>query len=234
MKFSKSIFPNTFTFGNMLCGFGAIIQSFQGDFETASYLIVLGAICDALDGFVARLVKASSAIGVQLDSLADVITFGVAPSILVYKLSLESLGVWGIIISALLMIAGAYRLARFNVQLVGFDKDYFVGLPIPAQAATTCAFILSSSWVENLLSVEKQFILIPLVILLAYLMVSTIKYDTLPKFTKTSFQKEAPKYLVFFIIVVLTIFMRVNGFFIGMLIFIFYGLIRSFSQKKTN
>ncbi len=226
MKFSKSVFPNTFTFGNMFCGLAAIIQTFQGNFDYAAYLIVLGAILDALDGFVARLVKASSAMGVQLDSLADVITFGVAPSILVYKLSLESLGIWGILISSLLMMGGAYRLARFNVQLVGFDKDVFTGLPIPAQAATICSFILSYSWFENVLSVDKQTILIPLVILLALLMVSTIKYDSLPKFNKTTFQKEPFKIIILAALVLLIILLKIEGLFIGMILYIIFGISR--------
>lgn len=227
MKISKSIYPNTFTFGNMFCGLAAIIQSFNGNFEWAAYLILVGALLDAFDGMVARLVKASSAIGVQLDSLADVITFGVAPSILVYKLSLESLGWLGLFISGLIMMGGAYRLARFNVQLVGFDKDHFVGLPIPAQAATLCAFILSENWFENLLGVDKQVLLIPLVILLAFLMVSVIKYDTLPKFNGTLFTKKPITLVILVLFLLLIILLQIKGVFIGLILYILFGIVRS-------
>lgn len=234
MKISKSIYPNAFTFGNMFCGLAAIIQSFNGNFEWAAYLILIGALLDAFDGMVARLVKASSAIGVQLDSLADVITFGVAPSILVYKLSLESLGWLGLFISGLIMMGGAYRLARFNVQLVGFDKDHFVGLPIPAQAATLCAFILSENWFENLLGVDKQVVLIPLVILLAFLMVSVIKYDTLPKFNSTLFTKKPMTLIVLVLFLLLIILLQIKGVFIGLILYILFGIIRSLTSGTLS
>ena len=91
---------------------------------------------------MARITHSSSQFGVELDSLADVVSFGVAPSFMVYQVYLHTIEPWGIIIAALPVVLGAIRLARFNVQLVGFDKDYFNGLPIPMQAITVCAFIL--------------------------------------------------------------------------------------------
>lgn len=232
MKISKSIYPNAFTFGNMFFGLLSIMYSFDGNFTWAAYFIVLGAVCDSLDGIVARLVKASSAIGVQLDSLADAITFGVAPTILVYQFSLHSFDWVGLLISSLLMFGGAYRLARFNVQLVGFDKDYFNGLPIPAQAVTICTFILSSSWLASNLSFNTNFVLIPLVILLAFLMVSTIKYDTLPKFNKAAYQKEPIKIFGFIGFIILIIWLHIPGVFIGMIIYILYGILKAVFKHK--
>ena len=114
----------------------------QGQFSIAAWVIILAAVFDSLDGIMARMTRSSSQFGVELDSLADVVSFGAAPSFLVYQVYLHTIEPWGIFIAALPVVLGAIRLARFNVQLVGFDKDYFNGLPIPMQAITVCAFIL--------------------------------------------------------------------------------------------
>lgn len=122
----KRALPNFFTFGNMASGFFSVIAAHQGDFVSAVWLIGLAAICDTLDGVAARLTKTSSQFGIELDSIADVVSFGFAPAFLMYTLELHSLGIIGMIGSAIFLIAGGFRLARFNSQLVGFDKSYFV------------------------------------------------------------------------------------------------------------
>ncbi len=142
MKITRAVVPSLFTTLNIFCGFLSILSTNQGQFHTAAWFIILAAIFDSLDGVMARITRSSSQFGVELDSLADVISFGAAPSFMVYQAHLYTLENWGIIIAAMPVVFGAIRLARFNVQLVGFDKDYFNGLPIPMQAITTCAFIL--------------------------------------------------------------------------------------------
>ena len=135
-------------------------------------LIIVAAIFDALDGAMARLTKSSSELGVELDSLSDLVSFGAAPSFLIYQSYLYQFNAPGIIISSLLMLAGGFRLARFNVQLVGFEKSFFKGLPIPSSAITVATFCLAFyNSTEGYPESIAQFI-IPMVILLSYLMVS--------------------------------------------------------------
>ena len=135
MKITRAVVPSLFTTLNIFCGFLSILSVAQGHFQTAAWFIILAAIFDSLDGVMARITRSSSQFGVELDSLADVVSFGAAPSFMVYQAHLYTLGNWGIIIAALPVVFGAIRLARFNVQLVGFNKDYFNGLPIPMHAS---------------------------------------------------------------------------------------------------
>src|ERR1035437_1211159 len=143
LRITPSVIPNMFTAMNMFCGFLSIINVASGEYIYACWLIIIAAVFDLLDGAMARLTKSSSALGVQLDSLSDLVSFGVAPSFLIYKTHLFYYDSIGIILSSLLMIAGGFRLARFNVQLVGFSKTFFTGLPIPSAAITIAGFIRS-------------------------------------------------------------------------------------------
>ncbi|MCL4279250.1 MAG: CDP-diacylglycerol--serine O-phosphatidyltransferase, partial [Ignavibacteriaceae bacterium] len=135
-RLTPSVIPNLFTAMNMFCGFLSIINASEGNYEYSAWLIFVAAVFDALDGLVARLTNSSSELGVELDSLSDVVSFGAAPSFLLYKTFFYSMNTWGILISALPLIAGGFRLARFNIQLVGFSKSFFLGLPIPSAALT--------------------------------------------------------------------------------------------------
>ncbi|MCZ7610815.1 MAG: CDP-diacylglycerol--serine O-phosphatidyltransferase [Ignavibacterium sp.] len=186
-RLTPSVIPNLFTAMNMFSGFFSIITASQGNYTYSAWLIVVAAVFDALDGFMARLTKSSSELGVELDSLSDVISFGAAPSFLLYKTYFYQFETLGIILSSLIMIAGGFRLARFNVQLVGFDKAYFTGLPIPSSALTIVSFILGF-YDNGFNGVEKHFI-IPLVLGLSLLMVSNVKYDTLSKYAFKNFKK---------------------------------------------
>ncbi len=127
--------PSFFTLMNALCGFLAVLQIYQGQLVPAAWLVMLAGFFDAIDGYMARLAKASSEFGIELDSLSDVVSFGVAPGFLMYAAGLKDQGTVGMLISALPTICGAVRLARFNVN--AHEKghsDHFKGLPIPAQA----------------------------------------------------------------------------------------------------
>ncbi|MBI3765833.1 MAG: CDP-diacylglycerol--serine O-phosphatidyltransferase [Ignavibacteriales bacterium] len=143
MKITRAVVPSLFTVLNIFCGFRSVIHTAQGDFTLAAWFIILAGIFDVLDGVMARITKSSSDFGVEFDSLSDVVSFGLAPAFLVYNLHLRNEEGIGMLISAMLMVFGAMRLARFNAQLVGYDKDFFKGLPIPAAALTISSFVLT-------------------------------------------------------------------------------------------
>ncbi len=183
IRITRSVIPNLFTTLNMFCGFLSIISSSEGKFISAAWFIIAAAIFDMLDGTLARLTNSSSELGVELDSLSDIVSFGAAPAFLIYSSYLFQYETWGIIISSLLMIAGGFRLARFNVQLVGFDKQYFVGLPIPSSGITIAAFIIAYYNNNSGYSSPYSYFIIPLVVILSFMMVSRVRYDTIPKFS---------------------------------------------------
>lgn len=184
LKKSLFILPNLFTLSSVLCGYNAILilsdQPNSDDFYRAALLIVFALFFDGIDGRVARLTKTQSAIGVQLDSLADVISFGVAPAILVYHWSLAELETAGMFIGFLYVAAGAVRLARFNVTSTSDDGQpehpgkYTQGLPIPAAAG-----ILISIVVANTLTGKLPFtpyVISALVLALSIFMVSAMPF----------------------------------------------------------
>ena len=145
-KFDKLVFflPNTFTALNMGCGFVAIMYSMQGSFYKACMFLVLGAIFDSVDGRVARLTGTQSSFGEQFDSLSDLISFGIAPSLIFYNKFLTGTGRIGIVIAFLFLLCGALRLARFNANINNVSSDYFQGLPIPGAALAILSYILIS------------------------------------------------------------------------------------------
>jgi CDP-diacylglycerol--serine O-phosphatidyltransferase len=203
-RVTPSVIPNLFTAMNMFCGFLSIINASQGQYFYAASLIIIAAIFDALDGIMARLTHSSSELGVELDSLSDLVSFGTAPAFLIYQTQLINLNSIGIIISSLLMVAGGFRLARFNVQLVGFEKAHFKGLPIPASAITIAAFVINYYQQGSGFQPPISYVTIPLVIALSLLMVSTIKYDSLPKFSLQGI-KEKPYHFCFLLFAAISI-----------------------------
>jgi CDP-diacylglycerol--serine O-phosphatidyltransferase len=233
IKINRNAAPSIFTSLNMIFGFLCIIFSSRGEFITASFCIIFAAISDSLDGIVARLTKSSSKFGVELDSLADVISFGVAPSALLYFIHFHSLDTIGIILSILPMLFGAMRLARFNTQLVGFDKEYFHGLPIPSAAITISSFVILFYNGTELTGLEKDF-LIPLAVCMSLLMVSSIKYDTLPKFTKRDIYKRPFRFIIFIIGLTLMIVTSGKAIFPFFVFYILTGIIRSTIKIINN
>jgi CDP-diacylglycerol--serine O-phosphatidyltransferase len=168
------LLPSLLTTGNLFCGFFAMILTVEGRYTEASVSIFVGMIMDMLDGRVARLMKATSQFGVEYDSLADVISFGVAPAFLLYSFALRDLGRPAWFAAFLFVICGALRLARFNVITGTSDKRYFVGLPIPAGAAVACSIVILLQgedmvrWMRVAVAVATY--------LIALLMVSTFRY----------------------------------------------------------
>lgn len=226
MFISKKFIPSLFTILNAFCGFLSVINSANHEFETAALFIVFATLFDAVDGLAARLTKSSSEFGVELDSLSDVISFGLAPSFLIYGIYLKELGDIGVVISSFIMVFAAIRLARFNVQLVGFDKDKFNGLPAPMAAMTIVTYILF--YHEKILSpsLSGNFIIV-LAVVLPVLMVSRIKYASLPRPSLHSVKKNPIVFIILLIAVIITVATGGEGSFSFCLFYIFSGIIIS-------
>lgn len=169
------ILPNIFTSLNIFFGFYALISAIDGKFAHAAGAIIIAGIFDQLDGKIARATNTTSAFGVEYDSLADLISFGVAPSLMVYLWALKPLGRIGWLAAFLFTICGALRLARFNTHTGTSNRDYFTGLPIPAAAAMIAATILFFRRME-LPGAPNPLIMMAFLYLLSFLMVSTVKY----------------------------------------------------------
>ncbi len=183
------ILPNLSTTLNIFCGFYAVIASSNGDFRAAAIAIVLAGIFDMLGGKIARATKTTSKFGVEYDSLADLISFGMAPGFMIYLWALKPMGRIGWLAGFLFMVCGALRLARFNTQVGSISSKYFIGLPIPAAAGVAATTVLFFHKI-GLPGSAMPILLLILLYSLAFLMVSTIKYYSFKKmklFKKNNF-----------------------------------------------
>ena len=135
------LLPNLFTTGALFAGFYAIVQAMNGKFEHAAVAIFIAMVLDGLDGRVARLTHTQSEFGAEYDSLSDMVSFGVAPALVIYEWALKGLGKWGWFAAFIYCAATALRLARFNTNIDVVDKHYFQGLPSPAAAALIAGFL---------------------------------------------------------------------------------------------
>lgn len=178
------IIPSALTLGNLFFGLWAMIAAARGDFEGAAWLIVAAAILDLLDGRVARFTQTGTRFGGELDSLVDVISFGVAPGLIIYHLFLTE-GVWGWVPIWIYVTAAAVRLARFNIEQAGHAKVAFHGLPSPTAGmalATFYPFSQTAFFQQYLADWRWPTIMTALMVVLAVLMMSHILYPVLPKF----------------------------------------------------
>ncbi|NGP76227.1 CDP-diacylglycerol--serine O-phosphatidyltransferase [Balneolaceae bacterium YR4-1] len=223
----RIVVPSFFTLMNLFCGFLAIISIAEGRLFFGAWLIVFAGLFDALDGFMARLSNATSQFGIELDSISDVVSFGVAPGFLLYTFGLNSLPFVGIILSALPPLCGAVRLARYNVDAQESRPDYFKGLPIPAQAIMISSFYLTFFDRMELFMDFKNGIntvLIPLIVLLSFIMVSTIPFDKMPSFDKKSIKKYKGRLFLFIFYGILIVFLQEIGLMIVFSAFILKGI----------
>jgi CDP-diacylglycerol--serine O-phosphatidyltransferase len=204
----------------------SIINADAMNFEQASLFILYAGLFDMFDGVVARFTGTSSKFGVELDSLADLVSFGVAPSFILYKIYFISLDGFGIALSALIMIFGALRLARFNAQLVGFDKNYFSGVPVPIPAVTVSSFILYY-YNKNFNAGVSEIFIYCIAIILPLLMVSKFKYDTTPKVNKRELKEHPVKSVIVILSVLLIVFTKGEGLFAFCMFYISTGIFRS-------
>ena len=173
--------PNLFTSASLFGGFYAIIAVIQGRYEAAAIAIILSAICDGLDGRIARFTHTMSHFGAEYDSLADLVAFGVAPGLLVYKWALEPFGRLGWLAAFVYVICGALRLARFNAQKKSVESNIFRGLPIPSAACLIASGVLFSHEVGGIFE-SRPFVIIFAIYVLSSLMVSKVNYLSFKKY----------------------------------------------------
>jgi CDP-diacylglycerol--serine O-phosphatidyltransferase len=176
-RFRRGVYllPSLFTVANLFCGYACVVHATRADFDTAALFIGIAMVLDTMDGLIARLTNSSSAFGVQLDSLADVVSFGLAPAILAFTWGLWPLQRLGWAAGFIYVTAAAMRLARFNIQTTAAgDKRYFVGLPSPAAAAVPAATVYLLPY--GLHEARTALPALAMVLVPALLMVSTIRF----------------------------------------------------------
>jgi CDP-diacylglycerol---serine O-phosphatidyltransferase len=170
------IVPNLFTTANLFSGFFGIVNSINGNFQMAAVAILISCVFDILDGKVARFTGATSRFGVEYDSLADLVAFGVGPGLLMYLWALQPFGRLGWLAAFVFVACGALRLARFNVQVETVSKRFFVGLPIPGAASMVSTTVLFLHPWKVISSTASTLPLLGATYLLGFLMVSTVPY----------------------------------------------------------
>lgn len=175
-KIGVFIIPSLLTIANLFCGFYAIIGIQKSDYTLAAAAILLGMLFDSFDGKVARLTNTTSRFGVELDSLSDLVSFGVAPGLLIYSWALNGYGKLGWLAVFLFVACGAIRLARFNTQATSSASKYFTGLPIPAAAGLIATTVIFDSHILEMGTEVRPIVMLVMTYILAYLMVSTIGY----------------------------------------------------------
>ena len=197
----RAMIPNGLTLGNLYCGFLSIGFAVNGDLKNAAILILIGMMFDSMDGRVARMLRVDTELGKQLDSLADIVTFGVAPSFLVYYIYFFQFNSIGMMIAGLFPLFGAYRLARFNIMPTKQSLNYFVGVPITAAGGILALLTLFHKQIPNIFI---TFIFTAL----CFLMVSRIRIPSMKKIP-------LPKYgtiVTIFIFSILLIIYRTGNF----------------------
>ncbi|MFT4058791.1 MAG: CDP-diacylglycerol--serine O-phosphatidyltransferase [Legionella sp.] len=217
------LLPNLFTTASLFAAFYSIVASTKGLFEVSVVAIFIGMIADGLDGRIARLTNTQSAFGAQYDSLSDMVTFGVAPSLLIYNLTLGQLGKIGWLVAFVYTAAVALRLARFNTQLEVADKRYFQGLPCPPSAAVMAAF----TWLctqNNWHGMSVAVLTAVLALVISVLMVSNFRYYS---FKEIDFKGKVP-FLYVLLMIVLFVAIAANPswvIFVGFSIYALSGLV---------
>ncbi|CAA0140616.1 CDP-diacylglycerol--serine O-phosphatidyltransferase [Tenacibaculum maritimum] len=244
----KKHLPNLLTLGNLLCGTIAAIFAVKGDFEATALLVVTGILFDFLDGFVARLLKVQGELGKQLDSLADMVTSGVVPGIVMLQLIVisidkDAVGYFGVdidgatgsnvpYIGLLLTLAACYRLANFNIDTR--QSDSFIGVPTPAMTLFIISLPLILSFSENSFFtdlISNPYFLIGMTVLLSYLMNAELPLFSL-KFKDFSFKKNAVKYLFLIIALILLALFKVVAVPMVILFYILLSILHNLTKSK--
>ncbi|EAU00917.2 MULTISPECIES: CDP-diacylglycerol--serine O-phosphatidyltransferase [Campylobacter] len=225
------ILPNLFTAASAFLGVISVISSIQGNYTKAIIYVVLSLVLDGLDGRVARLTKTTSKFGVEFDSLADLVAFGVAPAILFYIVIGVQFGKFGALIAAMFVVFGAIRLARFNVTTGTYEPNVFIGLPIPTAAIVSVLWIGVYLDYEILQGFEWFYVLLQSV--LAVLMVSNIRY---PSFKKMNLkQTHVMRILVVLVVAFSMLYLYpFESATIVMSVYTLYGIIRAAIMFSKN
>jgi CDP-diacylglycerol--serine O-phosphatidyltransferase len=197
------ILPNLITTAGLFCGFYSIIASLRGDFFVAALAVMAANVFDVLDGRVARVTHTTSRFGIEYDSLCDLVAFGVAPGILVYRWALEPWGTFGWLAASLYVTCGALRLARFNVQLDNVEKRHFIGLPIPAAAEVVASTVVLYYFFGGDGATYRHLIVLIMVYALAALMVSNVRYFS---FKEIAIHRRQPFWVLIAVILALKLF----------------------------
>lgn len=210
------LLPNLLTTIGLFAGFYSIVAALKGYFDLAAHAIFVAVIMDALDGRVARMTNTQSAFGAEYDSLSDIVSFGVAPALVVYSWSLTSLGKIGWLGAFLYAACGALRLARFNTQVKSADKRYFQGLPITGAAPVLASLVwLWYDYTTQALWFEILVLLVT--VTLALLMVSNIRFNS---FKQLNFRDKIP-FIGILVFIALFICIALNP---PAVLFIIFGL----------
>ena len=189
-KIKPTFLPSVFTSGNLFCGMYAITEAMRGNSYRGAWFVILAALFDVTDGFVARLTGQASRFGVEFDSLSDVISFVLAPMILIYPMCFRQYHVFGSVMAFAFVVTGTIRLARFNVEVKSLTvKRDFHGLPTPAAGCLVAAYLIFSKYIAG--DVLWPAFVPPAVVLIALLMVSSIEYPTFPKIASRSIDSYA-------------------------------------------
>ncbi|MDD5285543.1 MAG: CDP-diacylglycerol--serine O-phosphatidyltransferase [Desulfuromonadaceae bacterium] len=217
------ILPNLITAGSLFAGFYSMVSTLNSNYSAAAIWIFVAAICDGLDGKVARMTGTTSNFGVEFDSLADLVAFGVTPGLMMYAWALKPFGRLGWLAAFLFVVCGALRLARFNVQVNTVESKRFVGLPIPAAACMVASTVLlfhDQGWPSS----YKKLAIIGLIYLLAFLMVSSLRYYS---FKDPALIKRQPFGFLLLAVVLLIVVASepVIMTFLIMLLYVFSGLV---------
>jgi CDP-diacylglycerol--serine O-phosphatidyltransferase len=238
------LLPSVLTTFGMFAGFYSIIASINGDFTTAAISILIAMLWDTLDGRVARLTNTQSAFGAEYDSLADLVSFGVAPALLVYEWSLSDLGRFGWLAAFIYLACAALRLARFNTQVGSADKQYFQGFPSPAAAGVIATMIWLKIWTyaffdSDVISIG-YYLGAGITILCGILMVSNIRYYSFKEFDS---KKSSFRFLLGIVLCLIVMLYKPNiflftGFFLYLLSGPFITIVglnkRRIEKKKTK
>lgn len=200
-RISKSVVPSAFTVMNLMSGYLSILSTINGKYSMAAYLIIIATLFDALDGKIARKLNQPSNFGLEFDSMADIISFGVAPSVLLYKAFSGEWIVTGAIIAFMPLLFAGIRLARFNIHFKKHSNK-FVGLPVPGMAMLHCSLVLFNYEVPYNMGAAR--IVIPLIILTSAMMISHIPVDKFPHF---SFKRDGKVNFILWVLIVSAILM---------------------------
>ena len=227
--------PNLFTSINLFCGFVSVTLTVAGDYSAAAWLIVIAGIIDAFDGSVARLLNQRTEFGLEMDSLGDVISAGVAPSVLVYVYHFRSLGhrgVLGLILAFMPLLFATFRLARFNVLTYreGKKRD-FCGMPAPMAAATLASAVIMAEYTGLPVFLRAMVVLVPCVSLL---MVSRLEFAGYPRFTLRERGRNRTRLIVLMITIVCAFFFPEPTLFTAMMIYLVSGPVLFIKERTAK
>lgn len=232
MKKGIYLLPNSLTLCGMFCGFYAILASFKGMYVFSAWAILIADIFDGLDGWVARLTNTATKFGIELDSLSDLVAFGIAPAVLIYSWGLSSFGRIGWGAAFLYVICGALRLARYNVQMGSEESKSFTGMPIPAAATVVASLVLFYTEIWGDIS-GRNFLVLLLPFVLAILMVSTLRYHSLKEIDA---KRRKPFWLLVVLVVAFVLILMYPEIVIFLFAFLYmiWGIVENFIIYRSR